>query len=419
MSAEDAGVPDVVVVGAGPAGLAAAAALANGGVRRILVVDRDDAAGGLPRFCKHVGFGWEYTHRLDSGPALVRRLLQRLDRNVVTVAPRTSVLAVGMGTATRPELEVVGAECGHLRIRPRAVVLATGIRERPRSARQVPGRRPAKGILTTGQLQQMVARRVPVNGQRAVVVGTEHVAFSILLTARHAGFDVVAMVGAEDRILSYAGMALVARAIGVPIHLSSSVDDIRGVDRVESVTLRGPSGLRTIACDTVIFSGDFIPDAALLPGSGIDIDAATSGPCVDQYGRTSAAGIFAAGNMLRAVESSGLAAIEGARVGTNAAVYVGNPYDWPRDAACIHLGDGLSYIVPQRWASFDGNGRALPVSLRARRDIGRGRLCLSEDGREVWTSRPTRMLRHRRLALPAAALERLRGGDIALRIDPA
>jgi thioredoxin reductase len=414
MMPEDA---DVVVVGAGPAGVAAAAALSDRGARRILVVDRDDAAGGLPRFCNHLGFGWEYTHRLDSGPGLVRRLLARLDRNAVTVATRTSVLAVRAG----PELEIVGADCGYMRIRPRAVVLATGIRERPRSARLVPGGRPAQGILTTGQLQQMIVRGVPVNGQRAAVIGTEHVAFSILLTARHAGLRIVAMVGAEDRIMSYAGAVLIARALGVPIHLSSTVEDICGVERVESLTIRGPSGSRSIACDTVIFSGDFIPDAALLPGSGIEIAAATSGPSVDQYGRTSAAGIFAAGNVLRAIESSGVAAIEGARVGANAAAYLDGELAWPREAASIRLGDSLSYVVPQCWASADVDGHvahALPVGLRARMDIRRGYLSLSENGREVWTGRPQKILRHRRLALPAAALDRLRGGEIALRIDP-
>lgn len=415
MTPEDA---DVVVVGAGPAGLSAAAAFAEHGVRRVLVVDRDDAAGGLPRFCHHLGFGWEYTHRLDSGPGLVRRLLRRLDRDAVAIATRTSVLSVRPG----PELELVGVGCGHTRLRPRAVVLATGIRERPRSARLVPGRRPALGILTTGQLQQMVTRGVPVNGRRAVIVGTEHVAFSILLTARRAGLDIVAMVGAEDRVMSYAGAALVARLMGVPIHLSSTVEDIRGAERVESVALRGPSGQRSIDCDTVIFSGDFIPDAALLPGSGIDLAAATSGPSVDQYGRTSETGIFAAGNVLRAVESSGRAAIEGARVGANAAAFLQGQLAWPRNTARIRLGEGLSYVVPQRWASSDGHGgalRALPVSLRASADIRRGRLCLSDDGRDVWTGGVAKILRHRRLSLPASALDRLRGGEAALRIDPA
>ena len=153
MTPQDA---DVVVVGAGPAGLAAAASLASRGVSRILVVDRDDEVGGLPRFCHHPGFGWEYTHRLDSGPGFVRRLLRALDPGAVTVATRTSVLTVRPG----PEIEIVGVDCGHARLRPQAVVLATGVRERPRSARLVPGRRPGQGILTTGQLQQMAARGV-------------------------------------------------------------------------------------------------------------------------------------------------------------------------------------------------------------------------------------------------------------------
>lgn len=408
---------DVVVVGAGPAGLAAAAALAERGVDRILVVDRDDEAGGLPRFCAHLGFGWEYTHRLETGPGLVRRLLRRLNANAVTVHTGTSVLSVKPG----PKVELVSGKYGHMQVEPRAVVLATGIRERPRSARLIPGKRPAQGVLTTGQLQQMVARGVAVGGRRVVVVGTEHVAFSILLTARHAGLDVVAMVGAEDRIMSYPPMALVARAMGVSIHLSTVVDDIQGSDRVESVTLRGPSGQSPIACDTVVFSGDFIPDAALLPGSGIEIGAATSGPSVDQYGRTSASGIFAAGNVLRAVESSGLAAIEGARVGANAAAYLEGLLAWPNEAASIRLGEGLSYIVPQRWAPVADAAyaaRSLPVSLRALNDMRRARLRLAEDGREIWTGRSTRILRHRRIALPIAALDRLRGGDAALHLDP-
>jgi thioredoxin reductase len=414
---------EIVVVGAGPAGLAAAKASADRGAKRILVIDRDDEPGGLPRFCRHPGFGWEFTRRLENGPAFARRLLDALDPASVAVLPRTSALSVRPG----PEVEILGAEHGHMRLRPRAVILATGIRERPRSARLVPGRRPERGILTTGQLQQMVARGVPTGGRRAIVVGTEHVAFSVLLTARQAGLEIVAMVGAEERAMSYAGAAWAARAMGVPIHLSSRVEDIRGGDRVESVTLAGPSGERAIACDTVIFSGDFIPDAALLPGSGIAVAASTSGPSVDQYGRTGVTGIFAAGNLLRAVESSGHAAIEGARVGANAAAWLQGRLAWPAETAGIRLGEGLSYVVPHRWVPrVDSDGavqagavRALPVSLRASRDIRRARLGLAEDGQEIWSGRPTKILRHRRIALPVDALDRLRGGDAVLRLDPA
>ncbi len=393
----------VIVVGAGPAGLAAAHALAKRGERGILVLDRDDAAGGLPRFCHHPGFGWEYSHRLETGPSFARRLLAALDPAVVTIVTRMSALSLRPG----PEIEVLGVESGHQCLRPRAVILATGIRERPRSARLAPGMRPDRGILTTGQLQQMVSRGVKPGGRRAVVIGTEHVAFSVLLTARHAGLEIVAMVGGEDRVMSYAGASWVARLLRVPIHLSSEIVDIQGSARVEAVTLRGPGGPRRIPCDTVIFTGDFTPDAALLHGSGIAIDRATAGPAIDQYGRTDTPGIFAAGNLLRAVESSGHAAIEGARVGANVAAYLRGSSDWPADAAAIHVGAVLASLVPQRWAPRDTHMQALPISLRVLTDITRGRIRISADGEDLWTGRTSAMLRKRRIALPATGFESL------------
>ena len=400
----------VVVIGAGPAGLAAASALAANGVRKVLVIERDDEAGGLPRFCHHPGFGWEYTHRLETGPSLARRLLRALDPDAVTIATRTSALAIGPG----PEIEIVGVDCGHARLRPRAVILATGIRERPRSARLVPGRRPERGILTTGQLQQLVARGARIDGRRAIVVGTEHVSFSVLWTARRAGLEVVAMVGPEDRVMSHAGAGWLARvALGIPIHLSSTIEDIGGSERVDSVVLRGPAGPLAISCDTVIFTGDFVPDAALLHGSLIAIDPRTGGPAVDQWGRTGAPGVFAAGNLLRAVESSGRVAIEGARVGANAAAYLRGAPDWIRDAASIRLGDGLAYLVPQLWSPRVDGATALTVSLRAAADFARGRLRLAANGENLWTGPPTAIRRQRRLRMPASAFDRLIAGHAA------
>ena len=410
----------IVVIGSGPAGLAAARALADRGEQRILVIDRDDEPGGLPRFCHHPGFGWEFTHRLENGPAFARRLLGALDPTAITVLPRTSALSVRPG----PEVEIVSAQHGHMRLHPRAVILATGIRERPRSARLVPGRRPERGILTTGQLQQMVARGVATGGRRAVVIGTEHVAFSVLLTARHAGLTVVAMIGGEDRVMSYAGAGWLTRHLmGVPIHLSSTVADISGGDRVEAIIVNGPGGERSIPCDTVVFTGDFIPDAAMLPGGTVALDPSTGGPKVDQYGRTSEPGVFAAGNLLRAVETSGRAAIEGTRVGTNVAAYVSGALGWPGNVTTVRLGEKLAYLMPQRWAPLadDAAGsQALPVSLRSRIDAADVRLRLSAHGAEVWTGRPTSILRQRRITLPATAVARLTAGPAAeLTLDVA
>ncbi len=402
---------DCAVVGAGPAGLAAARAAVEAGARAVLVFDRDDAPGGLPRFCRHPGFGWEYSHRLETGPGFARRLLGGLDPARVGLHCGATVQALHPG----PLLEVLSPTLGLATVRGRSVILATGIRERPRAARRVPGRRPERGILTTGQLQQMVARGVKVPGSRLVVVGSEHVAFSVLLTARHCGHRVVAMVEAEDRAMSYAAVAALARSLaGVPIHLGARIVDILGEAGVEAVEIETMGRRRTIGCDAVVFSGDFIPDTPLARASGLAIDDATQGPEVDQLGRTSLAGVFAAGNVLRAVESSGFAAIEGARVGAAAAAYAAGRIGWRDGARPIALAPEFAYLVPQLWA-FDGGGlAALPASLRAGQDLEAARIFLRHDGSLLWQGRRRRLLRHRRLGVDLGALSPRGPGAIAI-----
>lgn len=398
--------PAVLVVGAGPAGLAAARAVSEAGDYRVLVVDRDDEPGGLPRFCHHPGFGWEYSWRLESGPRFARRLLGDLDRARVTIAARTTVLAVAPG----PAVELIGPEIGRSTFRPAAVILATGIRERPRAARLVPGQRPERGVLTTGQLQQMVARGVPVGGRRAVVVGSEHVSFSVLLTARRAGLDIVAMVEPSDRVMSYALAAVAVQHLArTPIHLHTRIIDIRGSRRVEAVVLDGPGGRSIVACDTVIFTGDFVPDAPLAREGGIAIDPRTGGPAVDQYARTGMEGVFAAGNLLRAVESSGIAAIEGRRAGAAAAEFLAGRLGWGERAAALSVSEGIAYLVPQRWAARDAANGAppLPPSLRVANDCARARVVLSCDGVAAWRGRVRPLLRQRRIALDLSCLNRL------------
>jgi len=394
--------PAVLVIGAGPAGLAAAHALAERDVHPVLVVDRDDQAGGLPRYCHHLGFGWEYSRRLESGPAFARRLLGALDPARVRVLTQTTALAIHAG----PAVDLVGPSCGAITLRPQAIVVATGLRERPRAARLVPGRRPERGVLTTGQLQQMVMRGVPIDGRRAVVVGTEHVAFSVLLTARRVGLSVIAMVEPQDRVMSYAPVATLVRwFVGVATQTNTEVAGIHGDQRVEAIELNGPRGRETIPCDTVIFTGDFVPDAPMLRSSGMVLDPRTGGPEIDQLGRSSMPGVFAAGNVLRAVETSGFAAIEGARVGAAAARFVNHGKDWRGNQRRFGLAAELSYVVPQLWSPTPPGDDALPASLRARVDIDHGRIALRQGATVLWQGRNGRMRRHRRIRL---ALDRMR-----------
>lgn len=407
-----------IVIGAGPAGLAAARALGDRGVAPVLVIDRDDEPGGLPRFCGHPGFGWEYTRRLERGPAMVRRMIAAIDTTACRIRTRTTALAIRPG----PIIEVIGPETGRVEIRARAVVVATGIRERSRHARLVPGDRPERGILTTGQLQQMVSRGVSLSGSRAVIVGSEHVSFSALVTARQAGLRVVEMIEPGARIFSFSLVGAIARhVVSVPVSLNSRVDSVLGNSCVEGVVVVGPSGSRTVPCDAVIFSSDFVPDAPLVREAGITIDPATGGPEIDQLMRTSMPGVFAAGNLLRPVETSGIAAREGARAGACAAAYLAGGFGWRSEDARIAPGRDVALIVPQRWAR-DAHGVAadptLRPSLRVSSDIANARVQLRAGDKTIWQSRRKHLLRGRRMPLELLALTDVDAGPITVEISP-
>lgn len=390
--------PDCLVIGAGPAGLAAAHALVKAGIGSILVVDRDETPGGLPQYCRHLGFGWGYTHRLETGPAFARRLLGAIQHPSLRLLSRTTATAIRPG----PAVDLLGPECGVITLHPRAVIVATGIRERPRPARLVPGRRPERGVLTTGQLQQMVTRGVAVPGRRLAVVGSEHVAFSVLLTARHAGQRVVAMVEPDERVASYAALAAIVRHVArIPIHVGTRVVNILGDRQVEGIEIDGPAGPARIPCDSVVFSGDFIPDAVLAQASGIAIDPRTRGPVVDQHGRTDMPGVFAAGNVLRAVESSGFSAIEGARVGSGVAAYLGGSATaWCVASRPVEAAPDFDYVVPQRWTPDDGRLPPIPFSLRVRTNGAPIPIAVKIGDRVVWSDAPRHRRPHRRIGIP-------------------
>jgi pyridine nucleotide-disulfide oxidoreductase len=215
------------------------------------------------------------------------------------------------------------------------VLLATGCRERPRAARLVPGGRPAD-VMTTGELQQ----RVYLHGERlpgrAVVVGAEHVSFSAMLTLAHAGADVVALVTDLPRQQSYAWFALAALARWrVPVWTSTAVRRVEGRERlaaVELADLRTGVG-RRVECDTLVFTGDWIPDHELARAAGIAIDPGTRGPAVDTGLETSVRNVFAAGNLVHAAETADVAALGG----IHAARHI---------AAALRAGQGMAVAWP-------------------------------------------------------------------------
>ncbi|MFK4693943.1 FAD-dependent oxidoreductase [Streptomyces pristinaespiralis] len=329
---------DVLVVGAGPAGLAAAAHLAAAGAGRVEVLEREQEPGGIPRHSHHQGFGPR--HRPTTGPRYAGRLTDAA--LAAGAALRTGVTATGW--AGPRILDVTGPH-GLERLSASAVVLATGARERPRSARLVPGTRPA-GVLTTGELQQAVHVHGQPVGSRAVVVftaGADAVARAAVDTLRTAGAHVVALVTEGTR------GPLRSPRHRFPLLTGSTVVQLTGHGRLTGVGVRGDDGrCALLDCDTVVFTGDWIPEHELARRGGIALDPGTRGPAVDTAFRTAVPGVFAVGNLLHGVEPAVSAAAEGRGVTGPVLAHLAGTDPWPDGGAPLRVDPPLLWAAPNR-----------------------------------------------------------------------
>ena len=396
---------DVVIVGAGPAGLAAARRLRDGGVGDVVVIEREDTAGGVPRHCRHRVFGLQEFHRLMRGDGYARRLVA--DTAGIDVRTGTAVTALHPGG----ELETSGPE-GPSRLAARHVLLATGIRETPRPARLVSGMRPW-GVTTTGALQQLVHLAGMRPFERAVIVGTEWVAFSALSTLRRGGIDAVAMIEENRRITARRPADLVARlAFGVPVFTATRLVRILGRERIEGVELEGAGGRWRLDCDGVVFSGGFVPEAALLGGGHPDRDAGTGGPVIDQYFRCSDPAFLAAGNLLRPVEPAATAYREGIAAAETILASLQGGLAEPAGRIAVGCSAPIRSVCPQVIAR---PGRPAALTVRMAREA-RGRLRLVADGGTLW-SRRLHALPERPIRLPAVPVDTVR--TLAVAFDEA
>lgn len=374
---------EVVVVGGGPAGLSAAIELRRRGVR-VTVLEREQQAGGIPRHTDHLGYGLRDLHRMTTGPRYAARLVRTAEKEGVDLRTGVTVtsidgLRVQAATHAGPEL-----------LEPAAVLLATGVRERPRSARLVAGDRPA-GVLTTGALQQFVAVHHQRVGSRAVVVGAEHVSYSAVLTLHHAGCEVVAMTTPLSRHQTYRALAWAAAGRRkVPLLTGVDVTEIRGARRVESVVLTDG---RVLECDTVVFTGGWIPDHELARRAGIPMLAVAKAPIVDATLHTPERGVFAAGNLVHPAETADVCALDGRAVAPAVLDWL-TTSRWPDRIAPIDV------EAPIDWATFDGRGITLRVGA-----VARGRIRLTHGGEVQYLSDEHTWLPNRSITIRAGAMK--------------
>ena len=370
---------DVVVLGAGPAGVAAGAELRRCGVRHVVVLDREDRAGGATRHCGHPTFGLREFGRVLTGSTYALRLAREAERLGLDLRLRHSVVSLGpQGHLT------IATPDGRRELRGRRVILATGARESSRSARLLPGDRPL-GVINTGALQAQVTLHNLKPFARPVIVGTELVGLSAIWTCLSHGIRPQMVVEAMPAPVVRWPLGLFPALARIPVRTGATITDIRGQPRLEAVEVTDARGRReTVACDGLLLTGRFVPEAALLRGGPVAIDPATGGPGVDQYGRCTDPAYVAAGNLLRPVESAGWCYREGRAAGRVVAADLAGKLPPFEATAVLRPGAGVRFIVPQRLNLPLGPGAVSHVQLRLAPGSGTA-LVVRRNGRPIWT----------------------------------
>ncbi len=335
---------DVAIIGGGPAGLSAATELKRLGIARVVVLERELEAGGIPRHCGHPPFGMREFKRILIGPQYARKLVAVAQKAGVEIRNSTTVIEAQPGGQL-----VIRSDRGVEDISARRVIYATGVRELPRSARLISGSRPL-GVVNTGALQSMVYLQNRKPFKRPVIIGTELVSFSAIMTCRHAKIKPVAMIEENDCVTARWPTGLFPRVVGIPLHLGTRLVGIKGGKRVSAVEVENSRGeRRTIECDGVILTGCFTPEVTLARMGHLEVDATTGGPVVDQYGRCSDPAYFATGNVLRPVETAGWSWNEGRQTAHWVAQdLAGKPVNPDTAIQIITTDSIIKYAMPQR-----------------------------------------------------------------------
>ena len=438
----------IVIIGAGPAGLAAALRLRDRGERDIVLLEREREPGGILRQCIHPGFGLSHFKQELTGPEYAQRFIDQVRATDIALFLGSMVIEIdsdegeAVGTlnadktagATAVHTVTLMSRTGMLQLTGRAVVLAMGCRERTRSEIKIPGSRPA-GVFTAGLAQRYINIENLKPGSRAVILGSGDIG---LIMARRCTLEGISVEGVYE-LMPYAnGLRRNVKNclddFGIPLHLSTTVTRVIGHDRVEAVEVSQvdehlapiPGTERVVPCDTLLLSVGLIPENELSVAAGVELDPRTRGAVVDQSLQTGVPGIFACGNVLHVHDLADNVTTESDRAGAAAAAYAlgngANVGHGTADPSCQLT------VSPAGIAGYALPGRITAVALtklnfRVRRPVDAARVRILADDEELFAGkvRPFKPSVMESFPLPAKVIQRaldLGASEIVLSVDP-
>ncbi len=426
---------DVVVIGGGPAGMAAALAAHKAGAR-VAIVEREQHLGGILRQCIHPGFGLSHFKQELTGPEYAQRFIDQVRETDIALFLDSMVIGIDGDSETPGAIDaavhtvMLMSPTGMLRLTGRAVVLAMGCRERTRSEIKIPGSRPA-GVFTAGLAQRYINIENLKPSSRAVILGSGDIG---LIMARRCTLEGISVEGVYE-LMPYAnGLRRNVKNclddFGIPLHLSTTVTRVIGHDRVEAVEVSQvdehlapiPGTERIVPCDTLLLSVGLIPENELSVGAGVELDPRTRGAVVDQSLQTVAPGIFACGNVLHVHDLADNVTTESERAGAAAAAWAMGDEADAASASCELT------VSPAGIAGYALPGRITTVGLtklnfRVRRPVDAARVRILANGEELFAGKirafkPSVM---ESFPVPAKVIHRaldLGASEIVLSVDP-